>query len=299
MDEQQLQHDGYDEKKLNNQKRQGSIFESLLERLPWSQSLDQGRINFQRQQEESLCRDKFRALLRELPNVFSSSASGDVDPSLYVAESAILKNVMQAERAAFASGFFTFIVTFLTIRYGPTYFMKTFGGEARAKALQESQKLFNEQNNHILGHTTQLTVAVMQAAMAGWIGKRTYETISTRQESSFSQIASIPLVPGSSVISDALCSSWVEAYRDVPLSFWKEISTDKREFNTIRLFAINCLQRQEYEKRLLRERQPNAQEDESTAEVHIPLPLPVDEVIRLEDVLSKEEVDLFMSEKKA
>jgi hypothetical protein len=65
------------------------------------------------------------------------------------------------------------------------------------------------------------------------------------------------------------------------------------------LFAINCLQRQEYEKRLLRERQPNAQEDESTAEVHIPLPLPVDEVIRLEDVLSKEEVDLFMSEKKA
>jgi hypothetical protein len=49
----------------------------------------------------------------------------------------------------------------------------------------------------------------------------------------------------------------------------------------------------------LRERQPNAQEDESTAEVHIPLPLPVDEVIRLEDVLSKEEVDLFMSEKKA
>ncbi len=70
MDKQQLQHDGYDEKKLNNQKRQGSIFESLLERLPWSQSLDQGRINFQRQQEESLCRDKFRALLRELPNVF-------------------------------------------------------------------------------------------------------------------------------------------------------------------------------------------------------------------------------------
>jgi len=299
MDEQQLQHDGYDEKKLNNQKRQGSIFESLLERLPWSQSLDQGRINFQRQQEESLCRDKFRALLRELPNVFSSSASGDVDPSLYGAESAILKNVMQAERAAFASGFLTSIVTFLTIRYGPTYFIKTFGGEARVKALQESQKLFNEQNNHILGHTAQLTVAVMQAAMAGWVGKRTYETISTRQESSFSQIASIPLVPGSSVISDALCSSWVEAYRDVPLSFWKEISTDKGEFNTIRLFAINCLQRQEYEKRLLRERQPNAQEDESTAEVHIPLPLPVDKVIRLEDVLSKEEVDLFMSERKA
>jgi hypothetical protein len=298
MDKQQLQYDGSDEKTLNKQKPQGSIFESLLERLPWNQSLDQGRINFQRQKEESLCRDKFRALLRQHPNVFSSFASGDVDPSLYAAESAILKNVMQAERVAFAYGFLTFIATFLTVRYGPTYFIKTFGGEARAKALQESQKLFNEQNNNILGHTAQLMVAVMQAAMAGWVGKRTYETISTRQESNFSQIASIPLVPGRSALSDALCSSWVEAYRDVPLSFWKEKSTDKREFNTIRLFAINCLQRQEYEKRLLRQRQPNAQEDESTAEVHIPLPLPVDKVVRLEDVLSNEEVDLFMSDRK-
>lgn len=300
MDKQQSQHGDYDVKKeamLKNQKRQGSFVESLLERLPWNQSLDQSRINFQRQQEESLYRDRFRALLRQHPNVFSSSASADVDPSLFTAETAILKKVMQAERTAFASGFLTFIATFLTIRYGPISIVKRFGSEARVKALQESQRIFNEQNNNLLGHSAQLMMAVMQASMAGWVGRRTYETISNGQENSFTQIASIPLVPGRSVISDALCPSWVDAYRDIPLSFWKQISADAREFKAIRLFAIHCQQRQEYEKRLLQQRRSDAQEDDSIVEVHIPLPLPVDEAVRLEDVLSSEEVDLLMSDK--
>lgn len=290
-------HDTSDDVKkglMRDDQNHGTFIKSLLDSLPWNTSLDETRVNFRHQQEETLYRNQFRSLLRQHPNVFSSSAGGAGDPSLYTAESAILKNVMQAERTAFASGFLTFLATFLSIRYGPTLLITKFGSETRVKAFRESQKKFNEQNDNFLGHSVQLTMSVILASMAGWVGKRTYEIISTRQESSFSQIASIPLVPGRSVISDVLCPSWVETYRNVPLSFWKEKSGDMREFRAIRLFAIHCQQRMEYEKRLLREHRSDSCEKENIKETNIALPFPVGKVVRPEDVLSKEEIDLFM-----
>ncbi len=290
-------HDTSDDVKkghMRDDQNHGTLIKSLLDSLPWNTSLDQTRVNFRHQQEETLYRNQCRSLLRQHPNVFSSSADGAVDPSLYAAESAILKSIMQAERTAFASGFLTFLATFLSIRYGPTLFITKFGSETRVKAFRESQKKFNQQNDNFLGHSAQLTINVIIASMAGWVGKRTYEIISTRQENSFSQIASIPLVPGRSAISDALCPSWVETYRNVPLTFWKGNSGDMREFKAIRLFAIHCQQRMEYEKRLLRKHRSDTCDKENIKETNIALPFPVDKVVRQEDVLSKEEMDLFM-----
>lgn len=270
-----------------------TFLKSFFDKLPWNTTFSESRANFRHRQEESLYRNEFRNLLRQNPNIFTSTHS---DPSQYEAENAILKRVMNAERIAAASGFATFLVTFASIRYGPTQFITKFGSEARVKAFRDSQRKFQEKNNNFLGHSIEFVFGIIQASMAGWVGVRAYETVSTRQHSSLDQIAKIPLVPGRSALSDALCSEWVQTYRNIPVKFWNE-PHPSQEWRAIRLFAIHCQQRMEYEKRLQLNKTAlssdnTVRSDDTNIDNHVSLPCAVDTVVKIEDVLSKEEMDL-------
>ena len=269
-----------------------TFLKSFFDKLPWNNTtFSDSRTNFRHRQEESLYRNEFRNLLRQNPNIFTSTP---FDPSQYEAENAILKRVMNAERIAAALGFATFLVTFVSIRYGPTQFLMKFGSEARVKAYHDSQRKFQEKNNNLLGHSIEFVFGILQASMAGWVGVRAYETVSTRQHSSLDQIAKIPLVPGRSALSDALCSEWVQTYRNIPLQFWKE-PHPSQEWRAIRMFAIHCQQRMEYEKRLQRNQTSSdniVRSDNTNMDNHVALPCAVDTVVKIEDVLSKEEMDL-------
>ena len=135
---------------------------------------------------------------------------------------------------------------------------------------------------------TQFVVGVIQASMAGWVGVRSYRMVSASRDDSYAHIANIPLVPGRSALSDALCSSWIDTYRSIPQEFWwrEDKKKDERAWNAIRMFAIHCLQRREYEKQVKQEM--GVCEDVE----HVALPLPVDQVVKMEDVLTKEEVNV-------
>lgn len=211
------------------------------------------------------------------------------------AEPADRQGIHDAIRPSFTMATVSTIATFLFLRKVPAWYMN------RALATKESflhgakghphydssrrQKnvAFPRIKTHKDGSTTfhegllikPLTLA-MDATVSLIVGAGVW-FYSIDKKRVFAAVSAIPLVEGTSAVSDTLCQDFIEEKKTVPKKVWKEYNDDAMLM--LKDFIDNCKRRQQYERQLRIERGLRPQE-----QVSIPPPgVPADLVIEDEE----------------
>lgn len=101
---------------------------------------------------------------------------------------------------------------------------------------------------------------LVESLFAVWVGSRGYHIASSYTEGTYEMVSQIPLCPGRSSVSEALCDEWIDITRtQVPSTFWQNLDAEKglqdiRTWRAIQAFAENCVKRKTYESVLRSER---------------------------------------------
>lgn len=84
-------------------------------------------------------------------------------------------------------------------------------------------------------------------------------------------LSEVPLVEGRSLISDALCSDFVDVYKGIPKNTWKKYEGKSEPLDAISNFVMNCIRRKKVEDNL-REQERHFGTVDSDVPKHIPIP---------------------------
>ena len=211
--------------------------------------------------KENLYRNRVQEILRKyrgsLQEAYNNNSSGDDADSAnikkqYASESAIIEKVMSNERSAFLSGIVLSGLVFASVRFGPRYLITKINSD-KARSLREADAIAEIANTRWIQKTFSFLFEVSFGAWAGWRG---YNILSSQNNnSSYDEIAKIPLCEGRSKISEAVCPEWVDlVHREIPKPFWQNLDEkeesklkDPKRWTAVLSFADNCIKRKVYE----------------------------------------------------
>jgi hypothetical protein len=211
------------------------------------------------------------------------------------AEPADRRAIYNAIRPSFTLATFSTISTFVFLRKVPAWYMnralatkESFLHGAKGHPHYESSRrqkniAFPRIKTHKDGSTTfhegllikPLTLA-MDATVSLLMGAAVW-FYSIDKKRVFNAVSDIPLVEGTSAVSDTLCRDFIEEKKTIPKTVWGEYNDDA--VLMLKNFIGNCQRRQLYERQLRIERGLQPEEP-----VSIPAPgVPVDLVIEDEE----------------
>ncbi|KAK1736759.1 hypothetical protein QTG54_012781 [Skeletonema marinoi] len=210
--------------------------------------------------KESLYKNRVQEILRKHKGFLSSSYNEDVanegdDIELlkkqYSSERKIIDGIISNERSAFLSGLALSGVVFASVRFGPRYLAVKLGGIEKARALKEADDAARKAGTRWIQQGVSF---LFEASFGAWAGYRGYNMISSQNSNSYDEIAKIPLCAGKSIVSEKICSEWVDlVHNEMSKDFWKNLDEedcrlkDKGRWKAVLGFADNCIKRKAFE----------------------------------------------------
>jgi len=174
-------------------------------------------------------------------SIFGFSLSGD--------ENKQEKELLSSLTSPLCWGMGTSLAVFASFRLGKVYTVSR-GFQLSRRTLDRKEDA-REQLNNVLSVPFDLGLSLFLGASAGMF---LFDTDRVRKD-----VAQIPLVPGLSRVSDAICPDMIQEYKRYPASTWDPSSAPRKSFNpnytdvnleTIHTFVTNCRKRSTFEKML-------------------------------------------------
>jgi hypothetical protein len=211
--------------------------------------------------KEGLYKNRVQEILRKHKGFLSSSYNEDVakegdDIELlkkqYSSERKIIDRIISNERSAFLSGLALSGVVFASVRFGPRYLAVKLGGIEKARVLKEADDAARKAGTRWIQQGVSF---LFEASFGAWAGYRGYNMISSQNSNSYDEIAKIPLCAGKSIVSEKICSEWVDlVHNEMSKDFWKNLDEeedcrlkDKGRWKAVLGFADNCIKRKAFE----------------------------------------------------
>jgi hypothetical protein len=210
--------------------------------------------------KESLYKTKVQEILRKHQGFLSRSYNPDVAKEgddidilkkQYSAERCIIDRIISNERSAFFSGIALSGIVFASVRYGPRYLAVKIGGVEKARKLKEADDAAKKAGTRWI---QQIGSFLFEASFGAWAGYRGYNMISSQNTNSYDEIAKIPLCAGRSIVSEKICSEWVDlVHHEISNDFWRNLDEDdcrlkdKGRWKSVLGFADNCIKRKAFE----------------------------------------------------
>ena len=211
-------------------------------------------------EKEALKEGEYRELFSNLVRKHSSTLLTELSMNKdreYEEEMNVLKNVLSTEQNAILSGMAVGVAAFVSLRFGPSWILKS--SKAGSQKLQEklSQQQQQPQKKALLHKATSFLIESTFGLWAGWKAYHGFfstnlSNINSNQNYERS-LADIPLVPGKSKLSESLCNDWIHITKhQIPSAFWEYQHDNQNNRNSswkyIQRFADNCVKRQSLEK---------------------------------------------------
>ena len=209
--------------------------------------------------KESLYKNRVQDILRNhkgfLSNNYPDAVKEGEDieqlKKQYSKERSIIDRVISNERSAFLSGIALSGLVFASVRFGPRYLAVKLGGAEKAKAIKEADEAAKKAGTRWMQQGFSF---LFEASFGAWAGYRGYTIISSQNTNSYEEIAKIPLCAGRSIVSEKICSDWVDlVHNDISKDFWKNLDVedcrlkDKSRWVSVLAFANNCIKRKAFE----------------------------------------------------
>lgn len=210
--------------------------------------------------KESLYKDRVQSILQkhkrlilEPKNDTYGNNNGDaLNINQYASERAIIDRVISNQRIAVLGGMALSGLAFASLRFFP---------RAMIAKLDQLAKLHEIEAKK--GWIQKSVVFIFEAALSGLVGWRVgYTKISSQNDTSYNEIAKIPLCAGRSLVSDKACPDIINlVHREIPRAFWENLNGtgdsrlhDPQQWQAIRAFADNCIIRNAFEESYRKQR---------------------------------------------
>lgn len=212
-------------------------------------TIESKRMEMERHKERSYL-SMYKDRLRKHRGI--SQEERDGEKGEFAQEQELVKRVIGSQRQIWIAGVGIGIATFISLHFAPNLLIRWVGGEAKMKAVREADLKARESGTLWIRRSTAILV---EGAFSIWAGNRAYQLAAQKSEDIYELIAKVPLCAGRSVISEKLCSEFIDITNNqIPQAFWQNLNEgnlrDEREWKAIRQFSTNCVRRQRYEAHL-------------------------------------------------
>ncbi len=209
------------------------------------ESLYKNRVQEVRRRHKSFLSSKYN------PDVAKEGDDVELPKKQYSAERSIIDRVISNERTAFMSGIALSGIVFASVRFGPRYLAVKIGGIEKARALKEADEAAKKAGTRWIQQGVSF---LFETSFGAWAGYRGYTIMSAKNTSSYDEIAKIPLCAGRSIVSEKICSEWVDlVHNEMSPDFWKNLEEedcrlkDKGRWTSVLSLADNCIKRKAFE----------------------------------------------------
>lgn len=204
--------------------------------------------------KESLYKTRVQNLLRKQKDFLLPGNDSD-DSSIverqYAAERSIVRRIVSNETSAVLCGVALSGLVFASVRYGPRRMLIWINPD-KERLLKEADDMARKANTRWM---QKITAFVFEASFGAWAGWRGYNIMSSKNTSSYEEIAKLPLVAGRSKVAERVCPEWINlVQKEIHPEFWKNLDhgeesrlRDPQRWRLVRDFARNCVKRNAFE----------------------------------------------------